>query len=49
MMGAGWAGVGVFSTNDVCPVHLLDGCSLVLGRGRAEKIVKCSVWKEKCF
>ena len=44
-MGAGWAGMGG-STNGIYPVHLLDGCSLVLGRGRAEKIVGCGVWKK---
>ena len=36
------------STNGIYPVHLSDGCGLVLGRGRAEKIVGCGVWKKKC-
>ena len=47
-MGAVWAGMGGGSTNGICPVHLLDGCGLVMGHGGAEKIVGCSVWKEKC-
>ena len=47
-MGAGWAGMGGGSTNGIYPVHLLDGCGLVSGRGRAEKIVGCGVWKKKC-
>ena len=47
-MGAGRAGMGGGSINGICPVHLLDGCGLVLGRGGAEKIVGCGVWKEKC-
>ena len=40
-MGGGFA-------KDVCPVHLVDGCGLVSGRGVAEKIVWFSDWKEKC-
>ena len=43
----GW-GMGSGSANGVCPVHLLDGCGLVSGHGGAEKIVGCSVLKEKC-
>ena len=46
-MGAGRAGMGGGSINVICPVHLLDGCGLVLGRGGAEKIVGCGVWKER--
>ena len=47
-MGAGRARMGGGSIKGICPVHLLDGCGLVLGRGGAEKIVGCGVWKEKC-
>ena len=36
------------STNGICPVNLLDGCGLVLGRGGAEKIVGSSVRNKKC-
>ena len=43
----GWYGGDGGSTNGICPVHLLDGCGLVLGRGGAEKIVGCGVWKER--
>ena len=46
-MGAGRAGMGGGSINGICPVHLLDGCGLVLGCGGEEKIVGCGVWKEK--
>ena len=46
-MGGGRAGMGGGTTNGICPVHLLDGCGLLLGRGEAEKTVGCSVWKEK--
>ena len=35
------------SIKGVCPVHLLDGCGLVLGRGGAEKIVGYGIWKER--
>ena len=47
-MEVGPAGMGGGSINGICPVHLLDGCGLVLGRGWAEEIVGCGVWKEKC-
>ena len=46
-MGAGRARMGGGSIKGICPVHLLDGCGLVLGRGGAEKIVGCGVWKER--
>ena len=39
--------MGGGSINGICPVHLLDGCGLVLRCGRAEKIVGCGVWKER--
>ena len=41
-MRVGWAGMGGSSTKSVCPVHLVDGCGLVLGRGGADKNVWCS-------
>ena len=40
-MGAGWAGMKGGSANGVCPVCLLGGCGLVLGRGGTEKGVGC--------
>ena len=40
--------MGGGSINGICPVHLLHRCGLVSGRGGAEKIVGCGVWKEKC-
>ena len=46
VVGAGQAGMGGGSTNGICPVHLLDGCGLMSGRGGAEKIVGCSVWNK---
>ena len=39
--------MGGGSIKGICPVHLLDGCGLVLGRGGAEKIVGRGVWKER--
>ena len=39
--------MGGGSIKGICPVHLLDGCGLVLGRGGAEKIVGSGVWKER--
>ena len=39
--------MGGGSTNGIYPVHLLNGCGLVSGCGRAEKIVGCGVWKKK--
>ena len=38
----GWAGMAGGSTKSVCPVHLVDGCGLVVGRGGADKNVWCS-------
>ena len=37
----GWAGMAGGSTKSVCPVHLVDGCGLVVGRGGADQ--KCLV------
>ena len=39
--------MGDGSIKGICPVHLLDGCCLVLGRGGAKKIVGRGVWKER--
>ena len=39
--------MGGGSINGICPVHLLDGCGLVSGRGGAEKIVGSSVRNKK--
>ena len=46
-MGEGRARMEGGSMKVFCPVHLLDGCGLVLGRGGAEKIVGYGVWKER--
>ena len=46
-MGEGRARMEGGSIKGICPVHLLDGCGLVLGRGGAEKIVGRGVWKER--
>ena len=47
-MGAGRAGMGGGSINVICPVHLLDGCGLVLGRGGAEEIYFHSAFTIQC-
>ena len=36
------------SIKDVCPVHLLDGCGLVVGRGGAEKLLDMVSRKREC-